>query len=72
MIKIFDIIFETCNVLLLCLDGFFNELDTFNRLLEPFKVVYLALNPLNDLIVWIAKLLRQTIHHVFKLMIWMR
>ena len=72
MIKIFNVFLETSDVFLLGLDRFFYELDTFNGFLEAFKIVDLALYPLNDLIVRIAKLLRQPVHHLLILMVRMR
>ena len=71
MVKIINVLFQTGNLFFLFCNYLFNRLDTFNRLLQALQVIYLTSNPRYDMRVGVAKLIGQSVHHLFIFMIGM-
>lgn len=69
LIQVFDVVLQACDLLLLYLYGLFYMLDALDRLLQALQVVDLALDPRDDLRVRVAKLIRQTFHHMLVLVV---
>ena len=72
LVQIINILFQGGDLFLIRGNCLLDVLDAFNRFLEAFKVVNLAPDPVYDVLVGVAELGIQTVHHLVKLVIRMR